>query len=32
MVPSREKPGPMRLIVKLLRPDGSLAMERALAY
>ncbi len=26
------KPGPVRLMVKLLRPDGSIAMERSLAY
>ena len=32
VVPAREKPGPMRLVVKLLRADGSLAMERSLAY
>ena len=31
-VPPRDKPGPVRLVVKLLRPDGSLAMERSLAY
>ncbi len=30
-VPKREKDGPFRLVVKLVRPDGSVAMERALA-
>ena len=30
-VPARDKPDPFRLVVKLLRPDGSVAMERALA-
>jgi beta-glucuronidase len=30
-VPAREKPQPFRLVVKLLRPDGSIAMERSLA-
>ena len=30
-VPAREKAGPFRLVVKLLRPDGSVAMERALS-
>jgi beta-glucuronidase len=30
-VPAREKPEPFRLVVKLLRPDGSIAMERSLA-
>jgi beta-glucuronidase len=29
-VPPRQKAGPFRLVVKLLRPDGSLAMERVL--
>jgi len=30
-VPAREKKGAFRLVMKLSRPDGSLAMERALA-
>ena len=30
-VPAREKAGPFRLVVKLLRPDGSVAMERVLS-
>lgn len=30
-VPAQEKPQPFRLVVKLLRPDGSVAMERSLA-
>ena len=30
-VPAREKPQPYSLVVKLLRPDGSIAMERSLA-
>ncbi|HEU5137847.1 MAG TPA: glycoside hydrolase family 2 TIM barrel-domain containing protein [Steroidobacteraceae bacterium] len=30
-VPKRETPGPFRLVIKLFRPDGSLAMERVLA-
>jgi beta-glucuronidase len=30
-VPAREKPTPFRLVVKLLRPDGTLAMERSLS-
>jgi hypothetical protein len=29
-VPKRETPGPFKLVIKLLRPDGSLAMERML--
>ena len=31
-VPDREKPGPVSLVVRLLRPDGSIAMERSLSY
>jgi hypothetical protein len=31
-VPMRDKPAPVKLVVKLLRPDGTLAMERSLAY
>jgi len=31
-VPPRDPPGELRLVVKLLRPDGSLAMERVLPY
>ncbi len=31
VVPAREKKDPFRLVVKLFRPDGSLAMERVLA-
>jgi hypothetical protein len=30
-VPKREAPGPFRLVIKLTRPDGSLAMERVLS-
>ena len=30
-VPARNKKEPFRLVIKLFRPDGSLAMERALA-
>jgi beta-glucuronidase len=30
-VPAREKPTPFDLVVRLMRPDGTVAMERALA-